>query len=93
LYWRTGCIRRQKLEAKIASLTAVNSALLVENEDIRQQLMEALAEAELAEGNGGGGSGDGSAEELAELHEEFARRLGQADRQLAELRVCLLSLS
>ena len=65
------------MERKIAALTALNSALTVENEDLRSQLENLLDEAD----------GESTAADLKELQEEFAKRLGAADRNVAELRV------
>lgn len=65
------------MEHKIAALTALNSALTVENEDLRSQLENFLDEAD----------GQSTAADLNELQEEFAKRLGAADRNVAELRV------
>jgi hypothetical protein len=65
------------MERTLAALTAMNSALTVENEDLRAQL-----EAQLD-----GADGESSAADLKELQEEFAKRLGSADRNVAELRV------
>jgi regulator of replication initiation timing len=63
----------KQLQQKLAALTAVNSALTVENEDLRAQL-EALDE-------------EGTTADVTELQEEFEKRLGAADRSVAELRV------
>lgn len=63
------------IERKVASLTALNGVLRSENADLRQRLAEA---------DNGRGEED---EELADLQAEFATRIGQADKQLAELRV------
>ena len=65
------------MERKIAALTALNSALTVENEDLRSQLENLLDEAD----------GESTAADLKELREEFAKRLGAADRNVSELRV------
>jgi regulator of replication initiation timing len=65
-----------KYERKLATLTAMNSALESENEELREQLAEA--------------AGNDAEEELAELQEEFGRRLGQADKTIASLRVRVL---
>lgn len=70
-------IDRGTLERKIAALTAINSALTVENEDLRSQLEAQLDAAD----------GETAAADLKELQEEFAKRLGTADRNVAELRV------
>jgi regulator of replication initiation timing len=71
------CSLTAQMERKIAALTAMNSALTVENEDLRSQL-----EAHLD-----GATGDTSAADLKELQEEFSKRLGTADRNVSELRV------
>lgn len=71
------CSLNTQMERKLAALTAINSALTVENEDLRAQL-----EAQL-----GGQDGESAAADLKELQEEFAKRLGTADRNVAELRV------
>lgn len=63
--------RLLKYERQLATLTAMNSALQSENEELR-----ALGE-----------SANDAEEELAELQEEFGRRLGQADKSIADLRV------
>jgi regulator of replication initiation timing len=54
----------KQLQQKLAALTAVNSALTVENEDLRAQL-EALDE-------------EGTTADVTELQEEFEKRLGAA---------------
>jgi regulator of replication initiation timing len=68
----------EHLQKKLASLSAVNSALHSENEELRQRVEE-LEDAQ-----------DSDNEERSELQGEFQRRLGQADKQLADLRVCRL---
>ncbi|GAB4819793.1 hypothetical protein N2152v2_006839 [Parachlorella kessleri] len=65
--------KTKSFEGKLATLTAINSALQTENDKLRKQLAE--AEAPKTKGDA----------EVAELKEEFARRLGAADRQIAQL--------
>jgi regulator of replication initiation timing len=66
------------IERKVASLTALNGVLRGENEELRQRLAE-LEESKEDEGS-----------DVADLQAEFAKRIGQADKQLAELRVSFL---
>lgn len=61
------------MERKLATLTAMNSALESENEELRERLADQ--------------SGNEAEEDLAELQEEFERRLGRADKSIADLRV------
>lgn len=66
----------EQLERKLASLSAVNSALRSENE----QLMQRVEELE--------DSKDSDDErELDELQAEFAERIAKSDRQLAAAKV------
>ena len=67
--------RLRQHESKLATLTIINGALQKENEQLRKGLEAAQQPSSLAE------------EELLDLKEEFARRLGAADRTVAELRV------
>ena len=67
--------RLRQHESKLATLTIINGALQKENEQLRKGLDAAQHPGSLAE------------EELLDLKEEFARRLGAADRTVAELRV------
>lgn len=72
----------EQLERKLASLSAMNSALRAENEHLRQRVEELEYEK------------DSDDEQMVnELQAEFARRIGQADKQMAELRVSFLSLN
>jgi regulator of replication initiation timing len=66
------------IERKVASLTAINGVLRGENEELRQRV------AELEDR-----SNDDDTD-LADLQAEFAKRIGQADKQLADLRVSCL---
>ena len=69
--------RLRQHESKLATLTIINGALQKENEQLREGLEAAQQPGSLAE------------EELLDLKEEFAHRLGAADRMVAELRVRL----
>jgi hypothetical protein len=74
----------EQMQKKLASLAAVNSALHSENESLRQRVEELEDEK------------DSEEEEVSELQGEFARRIGQADKQIAELRVrvgCVIALA
>jgi regulator of replication initiation timing len=71
----------EQLERKLASLSAINSALHAENENLRQRVEEMEYEK------------DSDDEQMVcELQAEFARRIGQADKQMAELRVSFTSI-
>ena len=72
--------RLRQHESKLATLTIINGALQKENEQLREGLEAAQHPGSLAE------------EELLDLKEEFARRLGSADKTVAELRVRLCPL-
>ena len=67
--------RLKSLEGKLATLTAINSALQSESATLRGRAEEAAAPSSATEA------------EVAELTEEFGRRLGAADRQIAQLQV------
>lgn len=65
----------RQYEGKLATLTAINSALKSENDTLRQQLDEAAAPRSNAE------------EELLELKAEFTTRLGQHEKKIQGLKV------
>ena len=67
--------RNRQYEGKLATLTAINSALKSENDTLRQQLDEATAPQSNAE------------EELLELKAEFTKRLGQHEKKIQGLKV------
>lgn len=67
--------RLKSLEGNLETLTAINSALQSENATLRGRVEEAAAPSSATEA------------EVAELTEEFGRRLGAADRQIALLQV------
>lgn len=69
--------RVKHYEAKLAALGAINSALQKENGDMCKELQRARSNNPASDAE----------EELAELHEEFTRRLGQADKTIAQLQV------
>jgi len=70
-------MRMKQYEGKLATLTAINGVLQSENDKLKQELEQARNPTTDAE------------EELAELKEEFAERLGEADAQVAKLKVRL----
>lgn len=65
-------VRVKQYEGKLATLTAINGVLQLENDKLKEELEEARHPTTDAE------------EELAELKEEFADRLGEADAQVAK---------
>ncbi|GMH35469.1 hypothetical protein BSKO_03337 [Bryopsis sp. KO-2023] len=66
--------KAKQYEVRLATITTINNALQSENEELRERLDQAEAPKTVAE------------EELNELREEFARRLGALDRNVAELK-------
>lgn len=72
-YWKSQLTDKVKLyENKLAAINAINSALQKENDKLRK----AAGAAETSDAEA----------DLLELQEEFAKRLGTADRQLADLK-------
>lgn len=71
--WGNGT--RAKLEGKIATLSAINGSLQQELDSLQEQ-MENLEAAQ-----------EPSSEELAQLQEEFRRRLATSDRTVSSLKV------
>ena len=66
----------EHLERKLASLSAVNSALRAENEELRQRLEEFEDEKD-----------SDNEQELSEMQAEFAERIARFDKQLAAAKV------
>jgi hypothetical protein len=65
--------RLKSYEGKLATLTAINAALQAEADSLRGKLADASQPASVGE------------MEIAELKEEFARRLAGSERQIATL--------
>ncbi len=70
-------LRVKAYESKLATLNIIHSAVQKENEDLRTELEQAQP------------TGSATDEDLAELKEEFSRRLGSADQTIARLQASL----
>ena len=70
-------LRVKAYESKLATLNIIHSAVQKENEDLRTELEQAQP------------AGSATDEDLAELKEEFSRRLGSADQTIARLQASL----
>ena len=73
--------RIRQLEGKVATLTVINGALQNENETLRHDQSSAVGQPTATEA------------ELEELQEEFTRRLANADRTIASLKVYATSFT
>ena len=74
-------LRVKAYESKLATLNIIHSAVQKENEELRTELEQAQPP---------GGATD---EDLAELQEEFSRRLGSADQTIARLQASLSTVA